>query len=70
MAHHLPIDQITGLILSGGRGLRVGGQDKGLLIFNDQAIVQRVFSRLQAQVKFIIVSANRHVEEYKKFENI
>ncbi len=67
MAHHLPIDQITGLILSGGRGLRVGGEDKGLLIFNDEAIVQRVFNRLKAQVKFIIVSANRHVEEYKKF---
>ena len=67
MANHLPIDQITGLILSGGRGVRVGGEDKGLLIFNGEAIVQRVFKRLKAQVKFIIVSANRHIEEYKKF---
>lgn len=67
MSNHLPIDQLTGLILSGGRGVRVGGEDKGLLTFNGEAIVQRVFSRLKAQVKFIIVSANRHVEEYKKF---
>lgn len=67
MSNHLPIDQITGLILSGGRGVRVGGEDKGLLAFHGEAIVQRVFSRLKAQVKFIIVSANRHIEEYKQF---
>ena len=68
MSNHLPIDQITGLILTGGRGVRVGGEDKGLLMFNGEPLVQRAFKNLKAQVKFVIFSANRHLDEYKKFE--
>ena len=62
-----PIDQVTGVILAGGRGVRVGGEDKGLLVFNDQPIVKRVFQSLNQQVHMIVVSANRHVEEYQSF---
>lgn len=63
----LPVDQITGLILAGGRGLRVGGVDKGLLSFNNEAIAQRVFRGIRGQVQLILVSANRHIEEYEGF---
>ena len=62
-----PIDQITGVILAGGRGVRVGGEDKGLLIFHDEPIVKKVFKALNKQVHMIVVSANRHVEEYQSF---
>ena len=62
-----PVDQVTGVILAGGRGVRVGGEDKGLLIFNHEPIVKRVFKSLNQQVHMIVVSANRHVEEYQSF---
>ena len=35
-------EQITGLILCGGRGQRVGGADKPLLDFHGQPLVARV----------------------------
>jgi molybdopterin-guanine dinucleotide biosynthesis protein A len=60
-----PTEQITGVILAGGRGVRVGGEDKGLLIFNDEPIVKKVFKSLSQQVHMIVVSANRHVSEYQ-----
>ena len=60
-----PTEQITGVILAGGRGVRVGGEDKGLLIFNDEPIVKKVFKSLSQQVHMIVVSANRHVNEYQ-----
>ena len=62
-----PIDQVTGVILAGGRGVRVGGEDKGLLVFNGEPIVKKVFKSLSQQVHMVVVSANRHVEEYQSF---
>jgi molybdopterin-guanine dinucleotide biosynthesis protein A len=61
----LPVDQITGLILAGGRGVRVGGVDKGLLSFHQEKIVQRVLRSLKPQAQLTLVSANRHIEEYE-----
>lgn len=62
-----PSDQLTGIILAGGRGVRVGGEDKGLLVFNGEPIVKKVFKSLNQQVHMVVVSANRHVEEYQSF---
>ena len=62
-----PSDQLTGIILAGGRGVRVGGEDKGLLVFNGEPIVKKVFKSLSQQVHMVVVSANRHVEEYQSF---
>ena len=62
-----PSDQVTGIILAGGRGVRVGGEDKGLLVFNGEPIVKKVFKSLNQQVHMVVVSANRHVEEYQSF---
>ena len=58
---------LTGIILAGGRGVRVGGEDKGLLVFNGEPIVKKVFKSLNQQVHMVVVSANRHVEEYQSF---
>ncbi|MBI3147096.1 MAG: molybdenum cofactor guanylyltransferase [Betaproteobacteria bacterium] len=55
---------ITGLILAGGRGLRMGEQDKGLLPFRGQSMVQWVAQRLRPQVHEILISANRNLEAY------
>lgn len=60
--------QTTALILAGGAGRRMGGQDKGLLPFihNGHAVplIQPVLSVLAPQVDQLIISANRHLSEY------
>jgi len=56
--------QITGCILAGGRGSRMGGVDKGLQLFRGQTLVQHAITRLQPQVSVTIINANRHQADY------
>lgn len=60
-------NDITGVILAGGRAKRMGGQDKGLLNVNGQAMIELIIERLSPQVDYLIINANRHLEQYKKF---
>ena len=60
-------EHITGLILAGGRGSRMGGVDKGLQSFLGQPLVEHVLQRLQPQVKTVGINANRHLEAYAVF---
>ena len=55
---------ITGLILAGGRGQRLGGVDKGLQAWRGIALVDRVIARLAPQVGDVMISANRNEAEY------
>jgi molybdenum cofactor guanylyltransferase len=55
---------ITGVVLAGGRGSRMGGQDKGLVMLHGQPMVQHVIACLEPQVDAILVSANRNHERY------
>lgn len=57
---------ITGLILAGGRGTRMGGVDKGLQTFSGQPLVWHALQRLQPQVGTVIVNANRHLTAYQQ----
>jgi molybdopterin-guanine dinucleotide biosynthesis protein A len=59
-------DLITTVILSGGRGLRMAGLDKGLQAFKGQALVQHAIDRLQNQTAAIIINANRNLNDYLK----
>src|SRR5450759_991518 len=58
---------ITGLILAGGQGRRMGGVDKGLQIFRGRRLVDHVYERLAPQVSGIIINANRNHDTYKSF---
>ncbi len=60
------LTEVCGVILAGGRATRMGGQDKGLLLLNDQPLWQRIFNRLFPQVGQIIISANRNLESYRQ----
>ena len=64
-----PIDkqQITGLILAGGKGTRMGSVDKGLQMFCGKPMVEHVLQRLQPQVSKLIINANRHLDVYEAF---
>jgi len=56
--------EITGLILAGGRGSRMGSIDKGLAPFGDQPMVQHVITRLQPQVQRLLINANQNLDAY------
>jgi molybdenum cofactor guanylyltransferase len=59
---------ITGLILAGGRGLRMStdghGIDKGLVQVASQPMVQHVLDRLAPQVDHLLINANQNTEQY------
>ena len=55
---------ITGLVLAGGRGSRMGGVDKGLQLHRGMPLAQHALLRLGAQVGRLMVSANRHLDAY------
>lgn len=59
--------QITGLILAGGRGSRMGGVDKGLQPLHGRPLVAHVLERLRPQVGPLLINANRHAAEYARF---
>jgi len=58
---------VTGLVLAGGQGSRMGGADKGLQAFRGKPMVQHVVERLAPQVDELLVNANRNVEAYARF---
>ncbi|MBC7471379.1 MAG: molybdenum cofactor guanylyltransferase MobA [Ramlibacter sp.] len=59
--------EITGLVLAGGRGSRMGGVDKGLQNFNGMPLVLHTLMRLQPQVGELMVNANRNLAAYEAF---
>lgn len=59
-------DSITGLILTGGAGRRIGGLDKGLLSYSGSTLIQRQIEWLKPQVKTLLISANRNISQYEK----
>ena len=59
-------EQITGLVLAGGRGMRMGGVDKGLQPFRGEPMALRAARRLQPQVGTLLINANRHLDDYAK----
>ncbi|MET3107184.1 molybdopterin-guanine dinucleotide biosynthesis protein A [Oxalobacteraceae bacterium GrIS 2.11] len=60
-------NKITGLILAGGRGSRMGNLDKGLQQLDGMALVERVIQRIKPQVSDLAINANRHLKEYARF---
>ena len=58
---------ITGLVLAGGRGSRMGGVDKGLQNFNGIPLALFTLMRLQPQVGEMMVNANRNLSAYEAF---
>lgn len=59
--------EITGLILAGGRGSRMGGVDKGLQNFNGMPLALHTLMRLQLQVGSVMINANRNLSAYESF---
>jgi len=57
---------IEAVILAGGKGSRLGGQDKGLIEAQGRRLIDYVCDAIKPQLNNIIISANRNQEIYKQ----
>lgn len=62
--------QVAGLILAGGQGSRMQGNDKGLATLRGEPLVAHVARRLAPQVGTLIVSANRNADRYARYGRV
>ena len=60
-------DQVTGVILAGGRATRMGGVDKGLVQIGGRPMIAWVVDTLRSQVADVLINANRNHESYRGF---
>ena len=60
-------EQITGLVLAGGRGSRMGGVDKGLQTYQETPLALHALMRLAPQVGEVMINANRNLGAYESF---
>ena len=58
---------VTGIVLAGGQGRRMGGVDKGLQLLHGRPMVASVLARLAPQVSEILINANQNLEAYARF---
>lgn len=59
--------QISGVILAGGRGTRMGTLDKGLQLFHGVPMVLQVVQRLAPQLGTLMINANQNLDTYRAF---
>lgn len=59
--------EISALILAGGQGQRLGGEDKGLLELNQQPLIEYVLQAIRPEVQHIMISANRNLDRYAQY---
>lgn len=67
MSSPISTNDITGIILAGGRAHRMGGVDKGLQNFNGMALALHTLMRLSPQVAEVMINANRNLAAYESF---
>ena len=59
--------QVTGVVLAGGMGRRMGGEDKGLMTLGGHPMVEYALRALGPQVDGMLISANRNPERYARY---
>ena len=59
-----PTYSIDAGILAGGRGQRMGGQDKGLVLFDGKPMIQHVYDALAPHVRTVWINCNRNQDRY------
>jgi molybdopterin-guanine dinucleotide biosynthesis protein A len=62
-----PRQPVTGVVLAGGQGRRMGTVDKGLVPLQGRPLVAHVLDRLAPQVDAILINANQHADAYARF---
>jgi molybdopterin-guanine dinucleotide biosynthesis protein A len=58
-------EKVTGVLLAGGQGRRMGGVDKGLQLLRGKPMAQHVIERFAPQVDELLINANQNIEQYQ-----
>jgi len=59
--------EINYLILAGGRGQRMAGADKGLMLWQGKPMIEHIMQQLGARTDNTIISANRNQQHYAEY---
>ncbi len=59
--------QTSWVILAGGQARRMGGKDKGFVLFQDKPLIEHALDTLTSQTDQIAINANRSIEEYSRY---
>jgi molybdopterin-guanine dinucleotide biosynthesis protein A len=59
--------KVTGIVLAGGKGTRMGGVDKGLQPLRGKPMAAWAIARLKPQVDEVVINANQNLEVYRAF---
>lgn len=61
------MEEISCVILAGGRGRRMQNADKGLLELGDKPLIAHSIDAAKTQARHLFISANRHIETYERY---
>ncbi len=61
---------VTGIVLAGGLGRRMGSVDKGLQLLHGRTMLEHVLERFAPQVDAVILNANRNLDTYARFGKV
>jgi molybdopterin-guanine dinucleotide biosynthesis protein A len=67
MSTSKPRPNVSILLLAGGRGQRMGGQDKGLLEWRGQPLIAHLHALTRPLTDDLIISCNRNAERYRSY---
>lgn len=59
--------RVAAVLLAGGKGERMEGQDKGLVSFDGQPMISWSIAKVSPRVERLLISCNRNLERYKSF---
>lgn len=67
MQNNVGDSDVTGVLLAGGRSLRMGGKEKALLEISGEPMLAHVISRLHPQVGMLVINANSDPAQFSSF---
>jgi len=59
--------KVLGVVLAGGLARRMGGQDKGLLLYRQRPMISYALDAIRPLVDRLIINANRNQEQYRQW---
>ncbi|MGE8065942.1 molybdenum cofactor guanylyltransferase MobA [Pseudomonas sp. NPDC089569] len=67
MTSHSQLPPCSILLLAGGRGQRMGGQDKGLVQWHGEPLIAHLHRKTRPLTNDLIISCNRNLEKYAHY---
>ena len=59
--------KVTGVVLAGGLARRMGGKDKGLVLFKGQPLIKYALQAMEKVASEVVINANRNQAQYQNF---